>query len=238
MTTTTTRDVPDTGQHLNQKLNRLRAGVLGANDGIVSIAAVVVGVAAATSDARTIAMAGLAAAVGGAISMALGEYISVSSQSDTEKAIIKKESERLQADAHAVEKELVELYIAEGLSPETAQRAAEEVAAVDPLGASLEKVHGLDADSVVSPWQAALASLLAFAAGALIPLVAILLPGPGLRIQITFAATLVGLAATGVGAAAIGGAPRLRAATRTVVGGALALMVTYVVGLLFGSTGA
>ena len=228
---------PATEESLNQKLNRLRAGVLGANDGIVSTAAVVVGVAGASSSTDVIAMAGLAAAVGGAISMALGEYVSVSSQSDTEKALIAIEQKRIDDNPHQVEGDLARLLEREGLSPGASAVVAEELAAKDPLAASLQILHGIDPNSVVSPWQAALASFVAFSVGALIPLAAILLPGAYWRVPITFVATLVGLAITGMAAAAMGEAAKLRAAMRTVIGGGLALGATYAVGVLFGAGG-
>lgn len=224
------------GQSLSQKLNWLRAGVLGANDGIVSVAATVVGVAGATSNHSAIATAGLAAIVGGAISMALGEYVSVSSQSDSEKALIQTERERLATHPEEVTHDLAGLFEDEGLAPDTARRAAEEASRKDPLGTSLTLLHGIDAEDVVSPWHAAIASFVAFALGAAIPLLAILVPGPSVRVPVTFAAVLVALAVTGSVSAAIGGAPRLRAAFRLVVGGALALAITYGVGWLFGAT--
>ncbi len=221
-------------QGLSQRLNWLRAGVLGANDGIVSTAAVVVGVAGATSDTTPVLIAGLAALVGGAISMALGEYVSVSSQRDSEHALIQKERRELADDPDAELAELVGLYEAQGLSHDTATRVATELTASDALKAHLAVELNIDADDVVSPWAAALASAVAFTVGALLPLATILFAPVEIRVPLTFVAVLLALAVTGYVAAYIGGARRGRAVLRTVIGGALALAATYAVGALFG----
>ncbi|MFS0795217.1 VIT family protein [Microbacterium sp. 1P10AE] len=221
-------------QGLAQRLNWLRAGVLGANDGIVSTAAVVVGVAGATSEVGPVLIAGLAALVGGAISMALGEYVSVSSQRDSEHALIQKESRELADDPEAELAELVGLYEAQGLSRETATRVATELTASDALKAHLSVELNIDVDDVVSPWAAALASAVAFTIGAILPMLTILLVPVEARVPLTFVAVLIALAVTGYLAAWIGGARRGRAILRTVIGGALALGATYGVGALFG----
>jgi VIT1/CCC1 family predicted Fe2+/Mn2+ transporter len=221
-------------QGLAQRLNWLRAGVLGANDGIVSTAAVVVGVAGATNEVGPVLIAGLAALVGGAISMALGEYVSVSSQRDSEHALIQKESCELAEDPEAELAELVGLYEARGLSRETATRVANELTASDALKAHLAVELNIDADDVVSPWAAALASAVAFTIGAVLPMLTILLVPVDVRVPLTFVAVLIALAVTGYLAAWIGGARRGRAILRTVIGGALALGATYGVGALFG----
>ena len=221
-------------QGLSQRLNWLRAGVLGANDGIVSTAAVVVGVAGATSDVGPVLIAGLAALVGGAISMALGEYVSVSSQRDSEHALIQKERRELAEDPETELAELVGLYEAQGLSRDTATRVATELTASDALKAHLAVELNIDADDVVSPWAAALASAVAFTVGAILPMLTILLAPIGVRVPLTFVAVLIALAVTGYLAAWIGGARRGRAILRTVIGGALALGATYAVGALFG----
>jgi VIT1/CCC1 family predicted Fe2+/Mn2+ transporter len=221
-------------QGLAQRLNWLRAGVLGANDGIVSTAAVVVGVAGATNEVGPVLIAGLAALVGGAISMALGEYVSVSSQRDSEHALIQKESRELAEDPEAELAELVGLYEARGLSRETATRVANELTASDALKAHLAVELNIDADDVVSPWAAALASAVAFTIGAVLPMLTILLVPVDVRVPLTFVAVLIALAVTGYLAAWIGGARRGRAILRTVIGGALALGATYGVGALFG----
>lgn len=229
---------PHRATGLSQRLNGLRAGVLGANDGIVSVAAVVVGVGSATTGTGAILTAGAAALIGGAFSMALGEYVSVSSQKDSEHAMIAKERRELEEDPEGELAELAEMYVEQGLSPETAERVAVELTAKDPLTAHLRMELNLDQDDVASPWQAAIASFLAFFVGALLPLLTmVLIPTPW-RIPLTFAITLTGLGLTGAVAARLGGSPMLRAATRVVVGGALALVVTFAIGRLFGHAGA
>jgi VIT1/CCC1 family predicted Fe2+/Mn2+ transporter len=220
---------------LAQRLNWLRAGVLGANDGIVSTAAVVVGVASATPDVAPVLLAGVAALVGGAISMALGEYVSVSSQRDSERALIEKERRELATDPDGEFDELVNLYRAQGLSEPTAHAVAEELTARDALSAHLSIELNIDQEDVVSPWSAALASAVAFTIGALLPLATILLVPHPARIVLTFASVLIALAITGYVAAWIGDARRGRAVIRTVVGGALALGATFLVGSLFGT---
>ncbi len=222
-------------QGLAQRLNWLRAGVLGANDGIVSTAAVVVGVASATSDVLPVLLAGSAALVGGAISMALGEYVSVSSSRDTEHALIEKERRELAEDPEAEFAELVGLYEQQGLTRETATQVATELTREDALKAHLAVELGIDQDDVVSPWHAALASAVAFFVGALLPLATILLLPHPARIVATFVAVLLALAVTGYLAAWIGGSHRGRAVIRTVIGGAIALAATFLVGSLFGT---
>lgn len=221
---------------LAQRLNWLRAGVLGANDGIVSTAAVVVGVAAATSDIVPVLLAGTAAVVGGAISMGLGEYVSVSSQRDSEHALIEKERCELAEDPEGELQELVGLFQERGLSAATATLAATELTEKDALRAHLSMELNIDQADVVSPWHAAFASAVAFTLGALLPLATVLLLPHPERIVWTFAATLVALGVTGYVAAWIGGARRWRAVLRTLIGGSLALAATFLVGTLFGTT--
>ncbi|MDA3627247.1 VIT family protein, partial [Saccharopolyspora sp. WRP15-2] len=225
------------GVPLEQRLNALRAGVLGANDGIVSTAAVLVGVAGATVSTGPIITAGLAAAIGGAVSMALGEYVSVSSQRDSERALVDQQRRALAEDPAREQRELAGIYEERGASAETARRVAEELTARDPLGTQVRERHGINQDGVANPWHAAIASFASFAIGAVLPMLAILLPGPDLRVPVTFAATLAALALTGAIAAWIGGGSRTRAAIRVVVGGALALGATYAIGALLGTTG-
>lgn len=220
-----------------QRLNWLRAGVLGANDGIVSVAAIVVGVAGATAATGPILTAGIAGLLGGAISMALGEYVSVSSQSDSQRASIAKERQEL-ADLPEEElEELAGLYRARGLSDDTARRVALELTDHDALAAHLSAELNIDEDGVVSPWQAASASAAAFTIGAILPLLAVLLPPEGIRVPVTFIAVLLALALTGAVSASIGGSSRRRATLRVVLGGALALVATYGAGLLLGASG-
>jgi VIT1/CCC1 family predicted Fe2+/Mn2+ transporter len=222
---------------LAQRLNWLRAGVLGANDGIVSVAAVVVGVAGATVQTAPILTAGVAALVGGAVSMALGEYVSVSSQRDSEQALIAKERRELEEMPEEELAELAGIYQSKGLSAETAQRVAEELTEHDALAAHLSAELNIDQTDVVSPWHAAFASLSAFLVGGILPLAAILIPGPTWRVPVTFIAVLLALALTGALGAHIGGSGRWKAALRVVIGGALALITTFVVGTLLGASG-
>lgn len=223
----------------NGKLNWLRAGVLGANDGIVSIAALVVGIAAATSDVSVIFLTGIAALIAGAVSMGLGEYVSVSSQRDSELAWINKERRELEMFPEEELEELVVLYEKEGLSPETARKVAEELTAKDVLKAHLKIELNIDGEDLTNPIHAAISSILSFLAGAIIPLAAILLTiGLGMpttpAIIITFAATIVALALTGGIGAFIGGSPVPRSIIRVVIGGTIALAITYGIGLLIG----
>ncbi|MCD1146268.1 VIT family protein [Kocuria sp. LUK] len=221
-----------------ERMNKLRAGVLGANDGIVSVAATVVGVAGATANPAAILTAGAAALVGGALSMALGEYVSVSSQSDSHRALIAKEKRELEDMPEAELRELAEIYEGKGLSAATALRVAEELTEHDALAAHLDAELNIDQEDIVSPWNAAVASALAFTVGAVLPLLAILLPPEAWRIPVTFVAVLAALGLTGWLGAHLGGAPqKARAALRVVVGGALALAATFAVGSLLGVTG-
>ena len=221
---------------LSQRLNWLRAGVLGANDGIISVAAVVVGVAGAGAGTAPILAAGTAAVIGGALSMAVGEYVSVSSQSDSEKALIAKESEELATSPEEELDELTALYEAQGIAHATARQVAIELTAKDALRAHLAAELGIDPDDVVSPWHAALASALAFLCGALLPFIVILVVPAPWKIPVTFAAVLAALALTGTISARIGGSSRRRGTLRVVVGGAIALAATFAIGALLGTT--
>ncbi|MFI9403167.1 VIT family protein [Nocardia sp. NPDC052316] len=214
------------------KLNWLRAGVLGANDGIVSTAGLVVGVAAATTDTSTIFTAGIAGLSAGAISMAVGEYVSVSTQRDSERALLAKEQRELREAPDFELAELAGIYEAKGLSAATARKVAEELTAHDAFTAHAEAELGLDPEELTNPWQAAGSSAVSFTLGALLPLLAILLPPVPLRIPITFAAVLIALAITGSVSARLGGSDRGRAVLRVVIGGALAMAVTYGIGQL------
>jgi VIT1/CCC1 family predicted Fe2+/Mn2+ transporter len=223
------------GSSLGSRLNWLRAGVLGANDGIISTAGLVIGVAAATTDASQIATAGIAGLVAGAVSMALGEYVSVSTQRDSERALIAKERRELAEFPDEEHNELVGLLRARGLSDESAVTVAAELSAGDVLRAHLDVELGLDADDLANPWMAAGSSALAFAAGAALPLVVILASPSAIRIPFTFVAVLVGLLLTGMLSAHLGGSPKRAASVRLVAGGALAMIVTFGIGELLGT---
>lgn len=221
----------------SSRLNWLRAGVLGANDGIVSVAGLVVGVAAATTASGPILTAGVAGLIAGAVSMALGEYVSVSTQRDTEKALLDKERREL---AESPEEELAELaamYQHKGLSQSTAKLVAQELTDHDAFAAHVDIELNIDPDDLTNPWHAAIASAIAFSVGALLPLLAILLPPPSVRIPVTFAAVLLALALTGTISARLGGSGTSRAVVRILVGGALAMLVTFGIGQLVGHVG-
>ncbi len=217
------------------RLNWLRAAVLGANDGIVSVAGIVIGVAGATTARGPIFTAGLAGLVAGAVSMALGEYVSVSSQRDSELAQLAQEKRELAETPEAELTELTALYEAKGLSAATARTVAAELTARDPLAAHLDAELHIDPDDLAHPFQAAAASALSFTSGALLPLLAILLPPATLRVPVTFVAVLIALGLAGALSARIGGSDVRRAVLRVVIGGALGLAFTYGVGHLFGT---
>lgn len=219
------------------RLNWLRAGVLGANDGIVSTAGLVVGVAGATNSIPVIVTAGIAGIIAGAISMAAGEYVSVSSSRDTEKALLEKERYEL---AHYPKEELDELahiYEQKGLSKKTALVVAKELSEHDAEAAHFDAELGIDPHHLTNPWHAAIASALSFLVGAIVPLIVIILPPLTLRIPVTFLFVLIALALTGSVSAKIGGANPIIATIRVVAGGALAMAVTYLIGSLFHVSG-
>ena len=219
------------------KLNWLRASVLGANDGIVSIAGLILGVAGATDSVTAILMAGVAGIVAGAISMAAGEYVSVSSSRDTEKAILKKERYNLE---HFPEKELkglIAIYKEKGLTEKTSELVARELSQKDVFAAHAHMELNIDPNNLTNPWHAALASSGAFLLGASIPLFAIIISPSPIKIPVTFVAVLIALAITGILSAKAGGANITRATIRVVAGGALAMVVTYAIGKLFAVSG-
>jgi vacuolar iron transporter family protein len=217
------------------RLNSLRAAVLGANDGIVSVAGLVVGVAGATTERGPIFTAGLAALVSGAVSMALGEFVSVSSQRDSEKAQLATERHELRNIPDTELAELTSIYRSRGLSSETAAQVAKELTAHDALTAHAHAELNIDPHDLANPWQAAAASATSFIAGALLPLVAILFPPSAFRVPVTFVAVLAALALTGALSARIGGGSLWRAVLRVVIGGAAGLGLTYGIGHLFGT---
>ncbi|HEY0521285.1 MAG TPA: VIT family protein, partial [Ilumatobacteraceae bacterium] len=199
---------PQSRGSLSARLNWLRAGVLGANDGIISTAGLVIGVAAATTSRSAIATAGVAGLVAGAVSMALGEYVSVSTQRDTERALIARERSELDNDPVSEQLELVGLLRERGLTDATASAVAEELSERNALRAHLQIELGIDEQDLANPWAAALASAVSFAIGALLPLLAILIPPASARIAVAFVAVLLALVATGLLSARLGGGPR------------------------------
>lgn len=220
----------------SSKLNWLRAGVLGANDGIVSVAALLVGVAAATTASTAILIAGIAAILAGVVSMALGEYVSVSSQRDSEIALINREKIELHLKPDAEFEELVMLYRHKGLSEPTARQVATELTEHDVVRAHLEAELNIFEDHLTTPWHAALSSAVSFFAGAVIPLVVILLVPVNARIWSVVISVIVALAITGGVGAYIGGSPMPRSILRVTIGGALALAITYFIGSWLGTT--
>ncbi|BEH01025.1 MAG: VIT family protein [Propionibacteriaceae bacterium] len=224
-------------QHIgsvDQRLNWLRAGVLGANDGIVSTAGVVIGVAGATSQPLAIATAGIAALVAGAFSMAGGEYVSVSTQRDTERALLAKEQQELNTMPAAELQELTDIYIDRGVSPDVAALVAKDLTAHNALQAHADAELGIDPDDLTNPWAAAISSLTAFSLGAMIPLIAIVLPVSHAE-WICVAAVVIALAVTGWVSARLGGAPAGPALLRNIGMGLLTMAVTFGVGHLFGT---
>ena len=219
------------------RLNWLRAGVLGANDGIVSIAALVVGVAAATSDTGPILIAGTAGIIAGSLSMALGEYVSVSSQRDSEASLIKRERQELEDNPEAELQELADLYQQRGLSASTAAAVARELTDHDAVAAHLEAELGINELELTNPWHAAISSALSFLAGSALPMLAILLGPEAVRIPLTFAASLLALGLTGGIGAYLGQSPILRPVMRVMGGGALALAISWGIGTALGVSG-
>jgi len=224
---------PHTGT-LSDRLNWLRAGVLGANDGIVSVAGIVAGVAGATTTRAPVLTAGLAGLLAGALSMALGEYVSVSSQRDTERALVAKERGELEQMPEAELAELAGLYRAKGLSDQTARAVAEELTQRDALAAHSEIELGVIPGHYTNPWHAAGASAAAFTVGAILPLIAILAPPSSWRVPVMFVTVLAALALTGDISARLGQSDRRRAILRVVIGGGLAMIITFGVGRLIG----
>jgi VIT1/CCC1 family predicted Fe2+/Mn2+ transporter len=217
------------------RLNWLRAGVLGANDGIVSTAGIVMGVAGATTDRTTIMIAGIAGLVAGALSMAAGEYVSVSTQRDSELALLEKERRELRDEPEDELQELAGLYVAKGLTEDLALQVAHQLTEHDALGAHAEAELGIDPDDITSPWAAALASSLAFVVGALLPLLTITLVDPAARVPVTVVSVAAALALTGWASARLSYGPRWRAVLRNIAGGLLAMVVTYAIGSLVGT---
>ena len=221
--------------HYGHRTGWLRAMVLGANDGIISTAALLLGVAAADATRNAILTAGFAGLVAGAVSMALGEYVSVSSQRDSERSDIAKETWELAHQADHELEELTAIYKAKGLSEQLATEVAVQLTEHDALGAHLRDELGISRDNLARPFQAAWSSALAFSVGASLPLVAAVLASESLRVPLIAATTLVALVGLGFVGARAGGASPWRSIARVVIGGALAMAVTSLVGWLFGS---
>ena len=222
-------------RHYGERTGWLRAAVLGANDGIVSTASLVVGVAAAQAPSNEVMIAGVAGLVAGAMSMAAGEYVSVSSQADTEKADLARERRELQEDAEFERKELADIYVQRGLEASLAQQVADQLMAHDALGAHARDELGMSEMHAARPLQAALASAATFAVGAALPLLIALFSPSSVIIPVVACGSLVFLAVLGAVAARVGGARIGVAAGRVAFWGALAMAATAAVGAVFGT---
>ncbi len=221
--------------HLVERIGWLRAAVLGANDGIISTASIIVGVAAATASQSDVLVAGVAGMAAGAMSMAAGEYVSVSSQSDTEKADIARETEELATDPEAELDELAEIYVRRGLDAGLARQVAEQLMAKDALGAHARDELGISEITTARPVQAALTSAVTFAVGAAMPLLMVVIAPANMLVAIVSVASLGFLALLGAIGAKAGGANIWRATARVTFWGALALAITAGIGKLFGT---
>jgi len=218
---------------LAEKLNILRAGVLGANDGIVSVAGVVVGFASATNNTMGILLAGISAVIAGAFSMAGGEYVSVSTQKDTEIAAIELQKKRLSKHFYEETEDVVKFYEKQGIDKETAHRIAQELMKKNALEITVHQKYNLELGEYTNPWHAAFSSMASFTIGSLLPMLTILLFPPNLRIAITFISVTIALFFTGFVSATLGRAPRKPAVIRNILVGILTMTVTYLVGHLF-----
>ena len=221
-------------RHRSGRANWLRAAVLGANDGLVSVSSLLIGVAASGASRDTILVAGFAGLAAGALSMAAGEYVSVSSQRDAEKADLALERRELRADPAGELEELSRIYAARGLAPELAHRVAEELSARDALAAHARDELGFSDERMANPWQAAWASAAAFSAGAAIPVSAATAPGEW-RVGLLVVLTVAALAGLGAAGATLGGARRWPAVARVTLWGAAAMALTAAVGTLVGT---
>jgi vacuolar iron transporter family protein len=233
-----TRTIPDhvgTERHLGSRAAWLRAAVLGANDGLISTASLVVGVAAATSTRSAILVAGIAGLTAGALSMAAGEYVSVSSQRDTEQAELDRERSELAASPDAELAELGRIFEKRGISTDLARSVAAELTAIDPLTVHAREELGIDPDALANPVQASIVSAVSFVAGAVVPIIVVAAAPAGIRVILTMIVTVLGLVALGSLGARLGGAPQRRAAVRVFVGGTLALLISLGIGKLTGS---
>ena len=220
---------------MNSRLNWLRAGVLGANDGIVSIAAMLVGVAAATTDLKVIIITAVAGIVAGALSMGVGEFVSVSAQRDAEEALLDRERVWQRARPQWELEHLVRLNMDTGMSEATARAAAQEQMAKDPLDIHARMHLGIDPDELTNPWSAGVASIIAFTVGGLTPLLTTTLPPASLRIPLTFVLVIIALAITGYISAMVAKSPRTKAVLRNMAGGTVAMVITYGIGTLVGT---
>ncbi len=222
---------------INARLNWLRAAVLGAQDGVVSVSSIIMGVAGADGSVRAIFAAGVAGMVAGALSMATGEYVSVSTQRDTEQALLEKEKRELEEMPEQELEELAAIYRSKGMSDETAHIVARELTAHDALAAHADAELNIDPNDLTNPWHAAIASATSFVAGAIIPLLAVMFAPISIHITVMSVAVIIVLIVTGILSAQAGGAHKGAAVVRVVLGGVAAMAITYGAGVLFGAAG-
>jgi vacuolar iron transporter family protein len=233
-----TRTLPDhlsAERHVGGRAAWLRAAVLGANDGLISTASLIVGVAAANSSRSAVLVAGIAGLTAGALSMAAGEFVSVSSQRDTERADIERERAELENSPEAEHEELTQIYRNRGLSNELSERIADELSGGDRLTVHARDELGIDVKALANPTQASIVSALSFVLGAIVPILVVAISPQSTRVPLTMAITLVGLVVLGSVGARLGGAPPRRAALRVLVGGTLALFIALGIGRLTGN---
>ncbi|TMT00037.1 VIT family protein [Apilactobacillus kunkeei] len=222
-------------QTLAQRINIIRAGVMGSNDGILSVAGIVIGVAGATSNTFSIFISGIAGMIAGTVSMAMGEYVSVNSESDSQKNAVEKQKVALK-DNYDNEFNIVKgKYMNSGISEELATKATTEMMNKDALVTTVREKYGFNVNQFTSPYAAAISSMISFPTGSILPLVAISLFPANIKVVATFIAVLIALSLTGYAAAMLSNANRLKSTLRNVASGMLTMLVTYLIGLLVGS---
>lgn len=219
---------------LAQKVNVLRASVMGANDGIISVAGIVIGVAGAHESNYAILISGIAGMLAGTVSMAMGEYVSVSTQKDSEKQAIAQEKSYLTLNYDHEFQMVEQKYLAQGIKKELAYQATKEMMAKDPLVTTVRERFGLNINEIISPYAAALASMLSFPTGSLLPMLAITIFPEKIKIIATFIAVLIALALTGWGAAILSNANKKQGILRNILSGMLTMTVTYIIGRIIG----
>lgn len=220
-------------QGLAERINIMRASVMGANDGILSVAGIVIGVAGATSNNYAIFLAGISGMLAGTISMAMGEYVSVNAQRDTEQRAIMREKVALDEHPDTEIDFITQRYVDTGIRPELANKAATEMLQREPLVAGVRERYGFDPREKTSAIGAAVASMISFPTGSILPLLAITLLPANIKIIGTMIAVIIALSITGYAAATLGNANRMKATLRNVISGLLTMLVTYMIGLAF-----
>lgn len=222
-------------QTLAQRINIIRAGVMGSNDGILSVAGIVIGVAGATSNTFSIFISGIAGMIAGTVSMAMGEYVSVNSESDSQKNAVERQKVALRDNYDSEFKIVKEKYMNSGISDELATKATTEMMNKDALVTTVREKYGFNVNQFTSPYAAAIASMISFPTGSILPLVAISLFPANIKVVATFIAVLIALSLTGYAAAMLSNANRFKSTLRNVASGMLTMLVTYLIGLLVGS---